>query len=146
MVTARRFRRGHGAFKGRGSGPRGIVGRRRGLVGKQALVVFCRVGFVWVWGGCGAGGGWVAAPGCEGYLRRASWGWAGSERVRFFSVSGGSKMASGTAVNAAPSGGPGDVSLEEPKKMTREDWRKKKELEEQRKLGNAPAEVDEEGK
>uniref|UniRef100_A0A8C5UCH2 Pre-mRNA-splicing factor SLU7 n=1 Tax=Malurus cyaneus samueli TaxID=2593467 RepID=A0A8C5UCH2_9PASS len=34
----------------------------------------------------------------------------------------------------------------EPKKMTREDWRKKKELEEQRKLGNAPAEVDEEGK
>ncbi|XP_014186927.2 pre-mRNA-splicing factor SLU7 [Haplochromis burtoni] len=31
-------------------------------------------------------------------------------------------------------------------KMTREDWRKKKELEEQRKLGNAPAEVDEEGK
>ncbi|XP_014166102.1 LOW QUALITY PROTEIN: pre-mRNA-splicing factor SLU7-like [Geospiza fortis] len=38
------------------------------------------------------------------------------------------------------------VSLEEPK-TTREDWRKKKkELEEQRKLGNAPAEVDEEGK
>ncbi|KAJ8254630.1 hypothetical protein GJAV_G00195170 [Gymnothorax javanicus] len=36
--------------------------------------------------------------------------------------------------------------LDEPKKMTREDWRKKKELEEQRKLGNAPAEVDEEGK
>lgn len=36
--------------------------------------------------------------------------------------------------------------MEEPKKMTREDWRKKKELEEQRKLGNAPAEVDEEGK
>ncbi|OWK54852.1 Pre-mRNA-splicing factor SLU7 [Lonchura striata] len=30
--------------------------------------------------------------------------------------------------------------------MTREDWRKKKELEKQRKLGNAPAEVDEEGK
>uniref|UniRef100_A0A8C2GF08 Pre-mRNA-splicing factor SLU7 n=1 Tax=Cyprinus carpio TaxID=7962 RepID=A0A8C2GF08_CYPCA len=40
----------------------------------------------------------------------------------------------------------GAVDLEEPKKMTREDWRKKKELEEQRKLGNAPAEVDEEGK
>lgn len=40
----------------------------------------------------------------------------------------------------------GVVGLEEPKKMTREDWRKKKELEEQRKLGNAPAEVDEEGK
>lgn len=38
------------------------------------------------------------------------------------------------------------VGLDEPKKMTREDWRKKKELEEQRKLGNAPAEVDEEGK
>ena len=30
--------------------------------------------------------------------------------------------------------------------MTREDWRKKKELEEQRKLGNGPAEVDEEWK
>uniref|UniRef100_A0A8C4ST77 Pre-mRNA-splicing factor SLU7 n=1 Tax=Erpetoichthys calabaricus TaxID=27687 RepID=A0A8C4ST77_ERPCA len=44
---------------------------------------------------------------------------------------------------AAPEG---SVGLEEPKKMTREDWRKKKELEEQRKLGNAPAEVDEEGK
>ncbi|NXC15306.1 SLU7 factor, partial [Corythaeola cristata] len=56
------------------------------------------------------------------------------------------KMASGTVTNAAPSGGSSDVSLEEPKKMTREDWRKKKELEEQRKLGNAPAEVDEEGK
>ncbi|XP_077434982.1 pre-mRNA-splicing factor SLU7 isoform X1 [Vanacampus margaritifer] len=40
----------------------------------------------------------------------------------------------------------GVVDLDEPKKMTREDWRKKKELEEQRKLGNAPAEVDEEGK
>lgn len=40
----------------------------------------------------------------------------------------------------------GVIDLEEPKKMTREDWRKKKELEEQRKLGNAPAEVDEEGK
>ncbi|XP_064255753.1 pre-mRNA-splicing factor SLU7-like [Passer domesticus] len=39
-----------------------------------------------------------------------------------------------------------NVSLEEPKRMTREDWRKKKELEEQRKLGNAPAEVDEEGR
>ncbi|KAG7283098.1 hypothetical protein CRUP_033044 [Coryphaenoides rupestris] len=38
------------------------------------------------------------------------------------------------------------LGLDEPKKMTREDWRKKKELEEQRKLGNAPAEVDEEGK
>lgn len=46
-----------------------------------------------------------------------------------------------------PQGGEeGVVGLEEPKKMTREDWRKKKELEEQRKLGNAPAEVDEEGK
>ncbi|XP_051505309.1 pre-mRNA-splicing factor SLU7 [Myxocyprinus asiaticus] len=43
-------------------------------------------------------------------------------------------------------GSEGIVDLEEPKKMTREDWRKKKELEEQRKLGNAPAEVDEEGK
>ncbi|PKU43949.1 pre-mrna-splicing factor hypothetical protein [Limosa lapponica baueri] len=55
-------------------------------------------------------------------------------------------MASGTVMNATSSGGSNDVSLEEPKKMTREDWRKKKELEEQRKLGNAPAEVDEEGK
>ncbi|XP_010158379.1 PREDICTED: pre-mRNA-splicing factor SLU7-like, partial [Eurypyga helias] len=55
-------------------------------------------------------------------------------------------MASGTVTNATSSGGSNDVSLEEPKKMTREDWRKKKELEEQRKLGNAPAEVDEEGK
>jgi len=59
---------------------------------------------------------------------------------------GKDKMASGTVTNGAPSGGSSDVSLEEPKKMTREDWRKKKELEEQRKLGNAPAEVDEEGK
>ncbi|KAF2986031.1 hypothetical protein EK904_002189, partial [Melospiza melodia maxima] len=56
------------------------------------------------------------------------------------------KMASGAVANAPPAGGANDVSLEEPKKMTREDWRKKKELEEQRKLGNAPAEVDEEGK
>lgn len=48
--------------------------------------------------------------------------------------------------NAAPLSGSKEMSLEEPKKMTREDWRKKKELEEQRKLGNAPAEVDEEGK
>ncbi|XP_075913609.1 pre-mRNA-splicing factor SLU7-like [Petromyzon marinus] len=40
----------------------------------------------------------------------------------------------------------GGVGGEEPKKLTREDWRKKKELEEQRKLGNAPAEVDEEGR
>jgi pre-mRNA-processing factor SLU7 len=31
-------------------------------------------------------------------------------------------------------------------KMTREDWRKQKELEEARKAGTAPAEVDEEGK
>lgn len=44
------------------------------------------------------------------------------------------------------SGQEGVIDLEEPKKMTREDWRRKKELEEQRKLGNAPAEVDEEGK
>ncbi|OCT88364.1 pre-mRNA-splicing factor SLU7 [Xenopus laevis] len=54
-------------------------------------------------------------------------------------------MLGGTDIMATPQGGePG--GLEEPKKMTREDWRKKKELEEQRKLGNAPAEVDEEGK
>ena len=31
-------------------------------------------------------------------------------------------------------------------KLTREDWRKKKELEEARKAGTAPAEVDEEGR
>ncbi|MGH0124690.1 UNVERIFIED_CONTAM: hypothetical protein FKN15_033342 [Acipenser sinensis] len=54
--------------------------------------------------------------------------------------------ASVPAENANPEGAEGVVGLEEPKKMTREDWRKKKELEEQRKLGNAPAEVDEEGK
>jgi len=35
---------------------------------------------------------------------------------------------------------------EEPKKKSREDWRKAKELEEARKAGTAPAEVDEEGK
>ena len=50
------------------------------------------------------------------------------------------------AANAAPLSGSKEMSLEEPKKMTREDWRKKEDLEEQRKLGNAPAEVDEEGK
>uniref|UniRef100_A0A8C5M515 Pre-mRNA-splicing factor SLU7 n=1 Tax=Leptobrachium leishanense TaxID=445787 RepID=A0A8C5M515_9ANUR len=57
-------------------------------------------------------------------------------------------LAIGTTwVRSAPLGGGTDpAGLEEPKKMTREDWRKKKELEEQRKLGNAPAEVDEEGK
>ncbi|XP_006002644.1 pre-mRNA-splicing factor SLU7 [Latimeria chalumnae] len=56
-------------------------------------------------------------------------------------------MASGSmeVLNTGAAEG-GGVGLDEPKKMTREDWRKKKELEEQRKLGNAPAEVDEEGK
>lgn len=53
-------------------------------------------------------------------------------------------MTEQPSVTAA--GSEGIVGLDEPKKMTREDWRKKKELEEQRKLGNAPAEVDEEGK
>lgn len=48
--------------------------------------------------------------------------------------------------NGFTEGSGGVMGLDEPKKMTREDWRKKKELEEQRKLGNAPAEVDEEGK
>ncbi|KAM4675327.1 pre-mRNA-splicing factor SLU7 isoform 1-T3 [Discoglossus pictus] len=57
-------------------------------------------------------------------------------------------MSAGTEIIGVPPGGAGGdpAGLEEPKKMTREDWRKKKELEEQRKLGNAPAEVDEEGK
>lgn len=36
--------------------------------------------------------------------------------------------------------------VEEPKKRSREDWRKAKELEEARKAGNAPAAVDEDGK
>ncbi|XP_075712403.1 pre-mRNA-splicing factor SLU7 isoform X2 [Rhinoderma darwinii] len=54
-------------------------------------------------------------------------------------------MSGGSEIIASAGGG--DPSgMDEPKKMTREDWRKKKELEEQRKLGNAPAEVDEEGK
>ncbi|XP_053574565.1 pre-mRNA-splicing factor SLU7 [Bombina bombina] len=55
-------------------------------------------------------------------------------------------MSGGTEVMSVPPGSGDPAGLEEPKKMTREDWRKKKELEEQRKLGNAPAEVDEEGK
>ncbi|KAF4805177.1 Pre-mRNA-splicing factor SLU7 [Turdus rufiventris] len=54
-------------------------------------------------------------------------------------------MSQGVLAKATPAEGANDVSLEEPKKM-RENWRKKKELEEQRKLGNAPVEVDEEGK
>uniref|UniRef100_A0A8C1JSU4 Pre-mRNA-splicing factor SLU7 n=1 Tax=Cyprinus carpio TaxID=7962 RepID=A0A8C1JSU4_CYPCA len=59
---------------------------------------------------------------------------ADSSRCKIFIIEGNVKVSEGV------------VDLEEPKKMTREDWRKKKELEEQRKLGNAPAEVDEEGK
>ncbi|XP_013914312.1 PREDICTED: pre-mRNA-splicing factor SLU7 [Thamnophis sirtalis] len=55
-------------------------------------------------------------------------------------------MESGSMETIATNPPGGSNGLEEPKKMTREDWRKKKELEEQRKLGNAPAEVDEEGK
>lgn len=35
---------------------------------------------------------------------------------------------------------------DEPKKKSREDWRKQKELEEARKAGTAPAATDEEGK
>lgn len=35
---------------------------------------------------------------------------------------------------------------DEPKKRSREDWRKAKELEEMRKAGTAPAAVDEEGR
>lgn len=34
----------------------------------------------------------------------------------------------------------------EPKKQSREEWRQQRELEEARKLGNAPAAVDETGK
>ena len=36
------------------------------------------------------------------------------------------------------------TDADEPKKLSREDWRKAKELEEARKAGTAPAEVDEE--
>lgn len=38
------------------------------------------------------------------------------------------------------------VEGEEPKKQTREEWRKAKELDEERKAGTAPAAVDEEGR
>uniref|UniRef100_A0A803VIL2 Pre-mRNA-splicing factor SLU7 n=1 Tax=Ficedula albicollis TaxID=59894 RepID=A0A803VIL2_FICAL len=55
-------------------------------------------------------------------------------------------MSQDILVNTLPTEGANYLSLEEPKKMMRENWRKKKELEEQRKLGNAPAEVVEEGK
>lgn len=40
----------------------------------------------------------------------------------------------------------GDDNDDEPKKKSREDWRKAKELEEARKAGTAPAAVDETGK
>lgn len=43
-------------------------------------------------------------------------------------------------------GGPSTSQEEEPKKKSREDWRKAKELDEARKAGTAPAAVDESGK
>lgn len=48
-----------------------------------------------------------------------------------------SSSASGSAAGSVQDG---------TKKMSRENWKKQKELEEARKLGNAPAEVDEEGR
>ena len=50
-------------------------------------------------------------------------------------------MASESAADAA-----GGAIQDGTKKMSRENWKKQKELEEARKLGNAPAEVDEEGR
>ena len=51
-------------------------------------------------------------------------------------------MASTTASTSSAAGSVQDGT----KKMSRENWKKQKELEEARKLGNAPAEVDEEGR
>lgn len=42
--------------------------------------------------------------------------------------------------------GAGGALQDGTQKMSRENWKKQKELEEARKLGNAPAEVDEEGR
>ena len=39
-----------------------------------------------------------------------------------------------------------DMAAASQQKLSRDDWRKKKELEEARKAGTAPAEVDEEGR
>ena len=64
-------------------------------------------------------------------VKGAFYGWVQSRGI--ISLATKEKMSSSTTTVAA-------------QKLTREDWRKKKELEEARKAGTAPAEVDEEGR
>uniref|UniRef100_A0A8C4NEE1 Pre-mRNA-splicing factor SLU7 n=1 Tax=Eptatretus burgeri TaxID=7764 RepID=A0A8C4NEE1_EPTBU len=61
-------------------------------------------------------------------------------------TSGGPRQAMAAGVVDLKGVDGGTDGSDEPRKLSREDWRKRKELEEQRKLGNAPAEVDEEGR